>query len=105
MSFAFGEPPDSGAKKARTEGIAWLKAGGFYSRSGGTRLMTFATSLSRPRETRRTLLHEGHRALHEVGAAGHLLLDPGLELELLGHARVEPVVQLVLRSRILARGS
>src|SRR6266850_1807191 len=36
-----------------------------------------------PREACRALLHERHRALDEIVAAGHLLLDFGLLLELL----------------------
>ena len=55
------------------------------------------------REARRALLDEGHRALQEVLAPGHLVLDLGLELELLGHPRVQPVVELALGPGVGAR--
>src|ERR1700728_3420063 len=69
----------------------------FYSGSDGTRLMTFATRVFLPsREARRTLFDERQRALDEVLAARHLALDLRLKLELLGHPRVQPAVELAL---------
>src|ERR1700693_3106597 len=58
---------------------------------------------SRALELRRALLHERHRALDEIVAAGHLLLNLRLELELLVDPRVEPVVELALGARVGAR--
>src|SRR5450759_2332178 len=70
----------------------------------GRALMTFATRQLAPREARRAPLDEGHRTLQKVVAFGHLSLDLGLEVELLAHARVEPVVQLALGPRVGACG-
>src|SRR5438128_10289879 len=53
-----------------------------------------------PGEARRALLRERDRALEEVLAARHLALQLGLELELLVHARVQPVVELALATRV-----
>src|SRR5947209_11560732 len=77
---------------------------GFYSGADETRLMTFATC-SGSAEVRRALLQEGGCALDEIGAARHLLLDARLELELLLHAGVQPVVELALGARVGARGA
>src|SRR5947209_17184452 len=57
-----------------------------------------------PGETRRALLRESDRALEEVLAARHLALQLGLELELLVHARVQPVVELALATGVGASG-
>ena len=43
IEFALGDPPDWGVKNARIEGMAWPKAGGFYSGAVRTRLMTIGT--------------------------------------------------------------
>src|SRR3954447_17315612 len=59
--------------------------------------------LSAAREARRALLHEWGDALDEVRGARHLGLDGGLELQLLAHARVLPVVELALAARVGAR--
>src|SRR5258708_22972826 len=70
--------------------------------------MTFATSLAQGQgvsrlaalETCRALFDERERALQRVLAAPHLALDLSLQLELLAHPRVQPVVELALRARI-----
>src|ERR1700748_2077310 len=54
-------------------------------------------------KTRCALLHKRHRALDEVVAASHFLLNPGLQLELLLHPAVQPVVELALAARVGAR--
>src|SRR5580692_9592669 len=47
-----------------------------------------------------SLLKEGGDALVEVPRAAELALDLGLELEVLGHPGVEPVVELALGARV-----
>src|SRR5215472_6057130 len=51
-------------------------------------------------EVRRALFGEGPDPFREVARFAHLLLDLGLELELLAHALVEPVVELPLDARV-----
>src|ERR1700726_967916 len=62
------------------------------------------SGFSAPAEVRGALLYEGRHALDEILAARHLLLQLRLELELLAHARVQPVVELALGARVGARG-
>src|SRR5215211_3407916 len=99
MSFAFLDGPFSGRTRparmcrgaSKAEGSIWTARSGSGSGLG-------------PREPGRTLAQEGLDALHEVARRGHLLLDRGLELELLVHARVEPRVELALGARVGPRG-
>jgi hypothetical protein len=46
-----------------------------------------------------TLVHR-YETVNLYAAGRHLLLDLGLELELLVHARIEPVVELALGARV-----
>src|SRR5258705_7494090 len=54
-------------------------------------------------ERRLSLLDERCDAFPEVGGLGHITLDLGLELELLAHTRVQPVVELALDAGVGAR--
>ena len=68
--------------------------------------MTFATSRRPQRPVKRggRFCDERDRALERSPALpDHLPLDLGLELELLVHARVQPVVELALGARVGAR--
>src|SRR5271154_5501004 len=101
MWFALGEPPDSGVKNASVEGSRWPKAAGILFSPGRYALDDFCHErLLGAGEACGALLHERRDALQEVRATGHLLLDAGLQLELLGHARVHPVVDLALGRRV-----
>src|SRR5205085_3362040 len=76
---------------------------GFYSALDRRGLMSFATSGLPPTEARAALLGECNGALEKVLAARHLALDLRLQLQLLAHSRVQPVVQLALGPGIRAR--
>src|SRR3954454_10528678 len=65
-------------------------------RSGRALTVGALTGRSPAGELRRPLLQEGQDALAEVARRSGFLLDGGLELELLLHAREEPAVELAL---------
>src|ERR1039458_9461283 len=95
--FALGEPPDRGVKKASVEVTRWPKAAGILFSPGRYALDDLCHEYRLlSREVCWALLNERHRALQEVLAARHLLLDPRLQLELLAHSRIQPVVDLAL---------
>src|ERR1044072_423802 len=123
MSSALADPPDSGVKKAadatpasastprreaanamvntRRRVREWASA-----KAGGILFMRRPSALrpaSRPRrgpsaapELGLALLEERGDAFGEVAGLGHLLLHPGLELELLLQSGVKPGVELAL---------
>src|ERR671937_1895875 len=126
MSSAFGEPPLSGViasanavpvstnetpsasrtadARRRNRRLAGVRAKArriLFTASGET-ARRWRDRLY-PAEGRLALLDEGRHALGEVARSGHLLLDVGLERELVLHARVEPVVELALAARVGAR--
>src|SRR5215211_2475674 len=121
MSSACGEPPDSGEnaspkavpasprrssnaigsagartrrKQERVRGAA--KGSGIVFTARRTR--TLAPGRLTTAEHRLAALDEGGDALGEVAGGGQLLLHGGLERELLGHALVQPVVELALHA-------
>src|SRR5215210_1473839 len=99
MSFAFFEGPFSGRTMPASRCRAGCKAEG----SIWTARSASASGLG-PLELGRALAEEGLDALHEVARRGHLLLDRGLELELVVHPRVQPRVELALGAGVGARG-
>src|SRR4051812_29137599 len=126
MSSACGEPPDSGEnaspKALPVHTRSSISAAGSASaarrrrgrvRRGAAkgsgivftarRATSLAPSASTTGEHGLPALEEGRDALGEVAGGGHLLLDGGLELELLAHARVDPVVELALDPGVRAR--
>src|SRR5262245_18209390 len=125
MWSAFGEPPLSGtiapAKADPAKASSAAKATRTASANRRARLVAWVRAKARPIlftarrttgrrrspacERRRPLLDERGDAFVEVGRAGHLLLDVGLEVELLLHPRVQPVVELALRAGIGASGT
>src|ERR1700689_2899548 len=110
ISLALGDAPLAGVKNASSVGRC-PKAGRILFRPGryalddechegrrrrrataaavvgGGCLVASATA-----ETRRSPLRERGRALDEVRAARRFLLQAGLQLQLLVHARIQPVV-------------
>src|SRR4249920_2975599 len=66
----------------------------------GWRRISVSGPRSRAGEARVALFRERLDPLREVARGAHLLLDPGLELELLPHPLVEPVVELPLDARV-----
>src|SRR5512132_3716414 len=128
MSSAFGEPPDSGVMKSaeavavqvRSSATA-ASAASASSRErpgrddGGLKaagiLCTWPADGAHPgarsasAERRCALLHEGGHALDEVVGSRHLLLDRGLERELVLHPAEEPRVELALGPRVGLRGA
>src|SRR4051795_263702 len=78
-----------------------LKAAGIVSRRGTPTPLGPASCSG---ESWRALLHEGPYALHEVGRTRQLVLELGLQVELLVHVRVDRLVQRLLGRRVGARG-
>src|SRR4051812_45723518 len=128
MLSACGEPPDSGenaspnavpvsARSARSAaGSSRATARRRRMRRGGAAkgsgiVVTGRTTTSRAQgrlpttEPGRAALGECGAPLGEVARRGELLLDRGLDRELLGHALVQPVVELPLHARVRARGA
>src|SRR4051794_6432925 len=126
MSSAFGEPPLSGtmalanavpeSTNSRASASATASARRRGRRLAGVRAKARRILFRDPRETGRrwrvglrasesrlALLDERGHALGEVARGDHLLLDVGLERELLVHPRVEPVVELALGAGVGAR--
>src|SRR6476469_9914865 len=119
MLSAFGEPPDSGEKKSadapeanasrvsaasarlasRRERREWRERRPKTRRILFTarRIATQGGAGSSATEGSLALLEERADALHKVVGLGHLLLDAGLEGELVADPLVEPAVELALR--------
>src|SRR5919106_6136459 len=120
MSSALGEPPDSGISRsadatgAATRLSAAASSAGKSARvfhSDGTGAAVYgrapaeASSRSGSPEAGRPLLQERLDALREVPRSRHLLLDPGLQRELLVHAGERPGVELALAAGVGAGGA
>src|SRR5260370_17730027 len=86
--------PGSGRYGGKTRGILFTVQARPL-RSGSCRSPR-ARAASCTREAGLALLGEGGDTLQEVPGVGHLALDARLELQLLGHAGVEPAIQLAL---------
>src|SRR5215218_747297 len=113
IASAFGDPPDSGVKvSARAAGDATSATSrpatmassttsrGVEERRGGKARGIIASVAL---ELGRALLDEGHAALEEVLRASQRVLEVGLEVELLGEARVDHRVEGALRAGVRAR--
>src|SRR5919204_3018207 len=124
MSFAFGEPPDSGvaqsadaigatsssrtvaAANARRSARRRCKARGIITVAGSWKAAASLVAkgafsgTSLPSEPRLPLLHERAHALDEVVRSRQPVLQVCLEVELLVHVRVEHVVERLLRAGV-----
>src|ERR671922_1862672 len=89
MSLALGDPPCSGV----TRFASGRRRAGRKARDSSRGRPAWASG---PGEARGPLLNEGHDALQEVLGRRHLLLDVGLQIQLLVHSAVDPVVELTL---------
>src|SRR5919197_1426983 len=128
MSSAFGEPPDSGKKRpAEATGALSSEPATPATAAQATARRTRRLSLRRPTgaavyrwagreravagplpesvsgEARGPAIQERLHALGEVPGGRGLLLDRGLELQLLLHAFVQPRVELDLRAGVGGR--
>src|SRR3954466_7458464 len=104
MRSALGEPPCSGVGRfspaaGASTSSATAASAAAMDRTGVRRAARKARGILLeadwarrplgPLEPRGAFLRERHHALGEVAGGGHLLLDVGLELELLVHPAVE----------------
>ena len=118
ISLALGDAPDWRREEREQCGERGPRRRGFYSGLDGTRLMTNATRIGEGGERRRRQrlveppaaqrpLKRGARLCANAVAPSTKSALPadscwmlGLQLELLVHARVQPVVQLALGARV-----
>src|SRR5436305_12677220 len=100
MRSAFGEPPCSGVRASARYGAA---SASFAARGCKAAPIIRIAPRSSPLERRLALLGEGAHALDEVVAANQLVLDLGLEVQLVLEVAVEHPVQRALRAGVGAR--